>query len=197
MDPVPAFPDLSDHELVEQKDVVRGPTDATLLAHRNSRALLYVGQSNYFDLDQVAPAIPHAAFELAVFEDGTLAFEGHRCVGKKGLAFRALSAERLASLRASVIRQCLGMRGSHDDCSHSDTVHLSCQDGHRKNDVVFRCDDPPTTAFVERVVRALGIEAWVLADWACPRVESGAAATGEISRTIWPVKTRVQRYAPR
>jgi hypothetical protein len=75
---------------------------------------------------------PHdASYELAVFADGTLVYEGHRCVKLGGLVLMRLDEDRLGGIRRFLAGSCVGLDSTTDDelCPDSGTLRVTCSNG--------------------------------------------------------------------
>ena len=69
------------------------------------------------------------AWELAVFDDGTLVYEGHRCIETGGVLVRRLRTEDLESLRDVLDPLCAAVEhpsGDDEVCTDTAVVHVVC-----------------------------------------------------------------------
>jgi hypothetical protein len=79
-------------------------------------------------------AFTEPAFELAVFEDGTFVYEGHRCVEVGGVVVMRLPNDALTKVQDLLATLCSGFDAAANDdqlCADSATLHLACSDGER------------------------------------------------------------------
>jgi hypothetical protein len=74
-----------------------------------------------------------AAYEVAVFDDGTLVYEGHRCVKVGGLVLRHLDASEIGRLREQLAAACVGFDtlSAGEICGDERGLRLSCSNGER------------------------------------------------------------------
>ena len=98
-----------------------------------------------------------AYFELAVFDDGTLAVDGGACVEQAGLSVRKLSSTQLSALRDLVGDICFDLRTSRTYCSDGPKLHLFCSLDSRKAELRENCGFVGNE-FMEQVAQILGIE---------------------------------------
>jgi hypothetical protein len=108
------------------------------------------------------------AYELAVFDDGTLVYEGHRCVRLGGLILARLSADDLVAVRDLLAALCVGLEGLNDGelCEDAVTLRLTCSNGERSHTGSDHCrkDDEKgrrIEALRAGLVESLGLEAWL------------------------------------
>ena len=127
--PIPAA--MPNHTLVSVKDSIVGPSVPELKARQGQAPLVHVA----FDTDtagQLEPTVGsrRATFEVAVFPDGLLAFDGGACAKTDDLAIRRLDAERLSVLRSAIDDFCPQIaRLTGGDCSHGDELAIACSKG--------------------------------------------------------------------
>jgi hypothetical protein len=132
------------------------------------------------------------AFELALFDDGTLVYEGHRCVEVGGVIVTRLRTEQLARVQDLLSTQCVGLGGTlRDDelCGASATTHLACSDGERIWTGTDHCRGPsePEGQRVEALVAALS-EQLALGSWLGTPTRRQACTPG--SRDLSPHELR-------
>jgi len=72
-----------------------------------------------------------AAYELAIFDDGTLVYEGHRCVKVGGVVLRRLDADELAQVRELLARSCVAFESASEDeiCGGDSGLRVACSNG--------------------------------------------------------------------
>ena len=83
--------------------------------------------------------IPHGGasgepgYEVAVFDDGTVVYEGHRCVRVGGLIVARLGPDDLQRVRDLLAALCVGPEGFNDGelCDDAVTLRLGCVNGER------------------------------------------------------------------
>ena len=90
-----------------------------------------VGQAPLVYVTRVPDAAERdeSAWELAVFDDGTLVYEGHRCIETGGVLIRRLRADDLEGLRDALAPLCADVEGpSSDDeiCTEKVVLHVVC-----------------------------------------------------------------------
>jgi hypothetical protein len=170
-------------------DRAAGPTTPALKSLVGQAPLVYVTR------------VPDAgerdepAWELAVFDDGTLVYEGHRCIETGGVLVRRLRADDLAGLREALETLCADLEHptSNDElCDAKATLHLVCasRDGLRAGNDHCREHYPSLGKQVDAVVAALEADS-DLASWigeptrrlACP-AGSRDLSPHELSQTI-------------
>jgi hypothetical protein len=78
---------------------------------------------------QDRPADP--VYALALYDDGTLLFEGHRCVKVGGLLFARLGLDALAGVRELLDRSCADFDRASDGelCADPGSLRLACSNG--------------------------------------------------------------------
>jgi hypothetical protein len=205
-DRAPAIPtSRPGHTLQSVKDRVVGPTNPALRALQGQKPLVHVQHApdcSGLHLGDAPVACPRrAGFELAVFQDGTLAFDGGTCARVDDLVIRQLTAGRLSALRAAVDRICPEIAGMQsNDCSHGDRLQITCHTHDRRASVTSTCGDPADASYrlalqvIERtaVVDLLGTPEQQAA---CPGGR-GFAITSEIGLTVGPQHVRTWIYQP-
>lgn len=134
-----------------------------------------------------------AAFELVLFQDGTLVYEGHRCVKLGGLIVSRLSADELARVRAQLAAGCVGLGASPADevCENGTHTRLSCSNGEQVLTGDDRCrrerdDGKRLVALAQNLVAETQVSTWLgepTERQACD-VDTGDLAPREISRIL-------------
>ena len=141
-----------------------------------------------------SPAKPfEAAFELVLFQDGTLVYEGHRCVKLGGLIVTRLSGDELARVRAQLAAGCVGLGASPADEVCEDGIHtrLTCSNGEQVLTGDSRCrrereDGKRLNALATNLLAETQVVTWLgepTERHAC-EVEAGDLAPREISRIL-------------
>jgi hypothetical protein len=106
----------------------RGPATAALKSLVGQVPLVYVARV------PARGAFDEPAFELAVFEDGTLVYEGHRCVKVGGAVLLRLGSDELTRVGDALATLCAGFDAAPNDdelCADAATLHVVCTDGER------------------------------------------------------------------
>jgi hypothetical protein len=191
-------PDLSGHRAVATRKEVIGPTHPVLARHQGQRPILYVAR--YRGGDPGVPLPPEDAqdygLELAVFDDGTLAFE-RPCGERTGVSVSTLSDEERSSLVALVARDCFALRDTRRFyCTHSGHISILCATGSRTADVLDYCphDDKAKTGFVDHVRAVLHIDDRLRDDTSCS--VSARYGPSQTSLTIWPIRITWTDFQP-
>jgi hypothetical protein len=72
-----------------------------------------------------------ASYEIAVFEDGTFVYEGHRCVRVGGVLVTRIGADALARLEKTLAATCVDLAGLNDGelCGDEATLRVRCAVG--------------------------------------------------------------------
>jgi hypothetical protein len=76
-----------------------------------------------------SPWFPYEpAYAVAVYDDGTVVFEGHRCVKVGGLLVTRLQPDEVEHLRQQLASSCVELRGWNDDevCGDDTSLRLLC-----------------------------------------------------------------------
>jgi hypothetical protein len=142
---VPSPPDLSNRRLVKEETRVIGPRHPVLARHQGQRPIVHLS-GFHRPFPPGAPSSPEQSpFELAVFEDGTLAFQGYPCGWGSAPTIARLSVPELAALRALVDRECFQLRSSNAECTDSETVRVRCAAGSRTIDLNSSCESHDET----------------------------------------------------
>ena len=137
-----------------------------------------------------------AGYELAVFEDGTLVYEGHHCVKIGGVVVARLDEDQLEDLRDLLATSCVGLeRASDDEICEDDvrggSVRVTCSNGKEMlsgSDRCWRDEDrgKQVQALVSAALAQLGVAAWI--GQSSERQACGAGARDlaphEIARTL-------------
>ena len=158
----PSSPDLSNRPLLGVKTRVIGPKHPVLIRHQGQHPIVYL-DGFYPDRRPGAPVwVEQPRFELAVFEDGVLAFQGYPCGWGSSPTTTNLSEPGLAALRALVGEQCFQLPKSNVQCSDGGFVHVRCAAGSRTIDVSSSCEGHKDTQawreFASNVRRLLRID---------------------------------------
>ena len=187
---VPAPPDLSNRRLIGEKTRVIGPKDPVLIRHQGQRPIVHV--SGFYGIQErgVPVRLERSPFELAVFEDGILAFQGYFCGWGSGPTTASLSEPELAVLRELVGRECFGLRSSNAYCTHSGLVQIRCTADSRTMDLRNSCESADETrawkVFANRVRQLLRIHERQPTEAACSRPPQPSFGDSEIGLTVSP-----------
>jgi hypothetical protein len=165
----------------------REPVTPVLRGLRGATPLVYVSRVPTPD------AIAEPAYALAVFDDGTFVYEGHRCVKVGGLAVAKMGTEDLAHLRDLLTARCdrLGDVDEAELCDDATTLRVFCATGSRPQAGSDHCrkDDERGRRLESLrgdVVEALGLAAWLgepTERVACARLAADLAPH-ELARTL-------------
>jgi hypothetical protein len=165
------------------------PSTPALRGYRGQAPLVYVARV------PARGASDEPAFELALFDDGTLVYEGHRCVEVGGVIVTRLRSELLTRVQDLLAALCVGLAGTLQDdelCGASATTHLACSDGERIWTGTDHCRGPsePEGQRVQAIVAALS-EPLALGSWLGTPTRRQACTPGardlsphELRRTI-------------
>jgi hypothetical protein len=133
------------------------------------------------------------SYELAVFDDGTLVYEGHRCVRIGGLILTRLSPDDLVAVRDLLAALCVGLDRLSDGelCEDAVTLRLTCANGGHALAGTDHCrkDDPQgrrIEALRAGLLEALELEAWLGGPTTRQACSAGALdlAPHELARTL-------------
>jgi hypothetical protein len=105
----------------------REPATAALRALRGRTPLVYVERGGSF-----AGASYQPVYELVVYDDGTVVYEGHRCVKLGGLILVRLPSDTVARLKEGLTTSCTNLRNAQADelCTSDRTnLRLTCSNG--------------------------------------------------------------------
>jgi hypothetical protein len=201
--PPPNPRSMPHHTLESVKDSVVGPTDPALRALQGQKPLVHVRhdpECEFILADEAqVPCPTRAGFELAVFQDGTLAFDGGTCARADDLVIRQLTARQLTALHATIDRifpKIAEMQMS--SCSHGDRLQISCRTNRRQASVAVGCSEQDAYRLALQV-----IEHAAVVDLLGTPEEQEACAAGrkyqisdEIRLTISPQQVRKWIYQP-
>jgi hypothetical protein len=128
------------------------------------------------------------AYDLAVFEDGAVLFEGSDCWFRPGVHARQLAKDEIAGVRQSLVAGSAGDAGRA--CPHGSSVTVRWRREGQPVQVRDRCADEGSSAAVElaeRLSRQVAADGLRLAT-PCPDVAPEAADIrvhqGVVSRTV-------------
>lgn len=166
----------------------RGPTTPALRALQGRVPLVHMRRGPW------SPDKPfEAAFELVLFQDGTLVYEGHRCVKLGGLIVTRLSADELVRVKAQLTAGCVGLGASPSDEVCEDGIHtrLTCSNGEQVLTGDTRCrhdrdDGKRLVALAANLLTETQVLGWLgepTERHAC-EVAAGDLAPREISRIL-------------
>jgi hypothetical protein len=163
-----------------------GPATPALRNLAGQAPLVYVSR------EPARGASDEPAFELALFDDGTLVYEGHRCVEVGGVVVKRLRPDELTRVTDLLATFCVGLGGTlRDDelCGASATTHVACSDGERIWTGSDHCRKPnePEGQRIETIVAAL-TQRLELASWLGEPTRRQACTPG--SRDLSPHELR-------
>lgn len=194
----PPPPDLSNHPLLAVAERVIGPKHPVLARHEGQRPIVHLS-GFYAARPPGTVRLERSLFELAVFEDGTLAFQGYECGWGAAPTTAQLSASEVAALRRLVDEKCFQLPGSSSYCTHSGLVQIRCSSISGTVDLSNMCEgDEKTRAwkwFAGDVRRLLRIDDRPLDDGVCAPADIMIGGS-EIERTISPWVIVNRRYGP-
>jgi hypothetical protein len=133
------------------------------------------------------------AYEVAAFEDGTLLYEGHRCVKVGGITVKRLDPYELRDLREMLARSCGGFKGapSSEVCIERGALKVTCTNGDKVVKGTDRCsgndqNGKALNAFAEEVLDNVDLASAIGEPTERQGCEIGAEdmAPGEISRLL-------------
>jgi hypothetical protein len=173
-----------------------GPITPALKSLQGQAPLAYVARVPARD------AADDPAYELAVFDDGTFVYEGHRCVKVGGVVLTRVGPDALTSLQDVLAKLCTGLDDAHNDdelCADAPTLHVACSNGERMQSGSDHCRkrNQAQGQRIDELVTALG-ERLDLASWVGEPTRRQACTRGardlsphELARTIRPDLTDV------
>jgi hypothetical protein len=102
----------------------REPFTPALRALRGATPLLYLSRTTESN------AVAEPAYAVAVFDDGTFVYEGHRCVKLGGVTLGKLAPDELVQLKGVLLSRCHELPGIDDAelCGDATTLHVFCAD---------------------------------------------------------------------
>lgn len=166
-----------------------GPTTPALRVLRGRTPLVHLARR---------PARESATepdYEVAVFEDGTMVYEGHRCVEIGGVVIARLGTEPLTQLEDLLAALCVDIDGSRDGelCEDAVTLRVACSSGTRVQSGSDHCrKDEPAGRRIEALRTAL-LESLALDAWIGVPARRQACSTGarelaprELARVLAP-----------
>lgn len=156
-----------------------------------------VGQAPLVYVTRVPAERDQPGWELAVFDDGTLVYEGHRCVETGGVLVTRLRADGLGALRDTIETLCSDIeQPTNDDelCDTATTLRVVCAGHDRLQLASDHCREryPSLGKQLDAIVAALEGQS-NLASWVGPPTRRFACAPGsrdlsphDLARTIRP-----------
>ena len=168
-----------------------GPMTPALKGLQGQAPLAYVAREPARD------AADEPAYELAIFDDGTFVYEGHRCVKVGGVVLTRISPDALTHLQDALAKLCTGLDETNNDdelCTDAPTVHVACSNGERMRSGSDHCRkrNQAQGQHIDELVTALG-EQLDLASWVGEPTRRQACTPGardlsphELARTIRP-----------
>jgi hypothetical protein len=171
---------------------------ATLRVLEGRVPLLYLAHGPW---SETAPYEP--AYAVAVYDDGTVAYEGHRCVKVGGLLLTRLAGEDVDRLRGRLRSSCSDLGGWNEDelCGQDSSLRLLCSNGSALVAGTDHCrrdqeQGKRVAALAAALAADLGLDAWLGEPTARQACEPGARdlAPREMSRTLIPGPTAHSHY---
>jgi hypothetical protein len=157
-----------------------------------------LGQAPLVYVARVPPrgATDEPAYELAVFDEGTVVYEGHRCVKVGGVVLTHLVPAELTRLEDLLATLCTGLEGVNADelCEEAATLRVACSNGERIQSGSDHCrrKNEAQGQNIDTLVTALG-ERLELGSWLGEPTRRQACTAGsrdlsphELARTIRP-----------
>jgi hypothetical protein len=178
----------------------RAPRTPALRALEGRVPLLYLSHGPW---SQWFPFEP--AYAVAVYDDGTVVYEGHRCVKIGGLLLTRLQPDELDELKGRLASSCTDLHGWNDDevCGDDTSLHLICSNGTELLAGTDRCrraqDEGKRVAeLAAAIVGHLGLDAWLGEPTARQACEPGARdlAPREISVALGHSLAVARAFAP-
>jgi hypothetical protein len=166
----------------------KGPTTPALRQLQGRVPLVHLQRGPW------SPAKPYdAAYEVVLFQDGTLVYEGHRCVKMGGLIVTRLSADELTRVRAQLAAGCVGLGASPQEevCDGGVHTRVTCSNGEQVLTGDDRCrrerdDGKRLHALASNLIAEMQIASWLgepTERQACD-ADTGDLAPREISRIL-------------
>jgi len=168
----------------------RDPATPALRSLRGRVPLLYLARGPW---SAARPREP--SYEVALFDNGLLVYEGHRCVKLGGLVVERVGAETVDGIRDLLSEQCADLDTATDAelCEGWGDLRLTCSNG---RDILSGSDhcrrDRPEgqrlDAVASAVLERLEVNAWLGEPTDREGCELGDKdmAPGEITRTVAP-----------
>jgi hypothetical protein len=141
--------------------------------------------------DRAAAGEP--AYEVAVFDDGTMVYEGHRCVRIGGLVLARLAPDDLVRVRDLLAALCLRFEGINEGelCDDAVSLRLTCASGERAHTVSDHCRKQDAQGRRIEALRAGLVESLELEVWLGEPTDRQACTPGardlaphELARTL-------------
>jgi hypothetical protein len=167
-------------------DTGTGPTTPALKALQGRVPLVHLKQKNLRRTND-------PGYELAIFDDGTLMYEGSRCVRLGGLVLRRLDGNELQAVQELLTSSCVPRPTTSSDevCPERGGLSITCSGAASMISSTDRCIGPTgpgaeLQSFGEAILERTGVGAWIGSPTerlACDAL-SGDMANGEIARTL-------------
>lgn len=150
------------------------------------------------------------SYDFAVFDDGTVAYEGQQCVKVGGLSLTRLSIAELQGLRDYLGTACATEAGSatsdeNELCARKDEkVQITCSTGKRVLSTTERCSDGPdgvgkAQALANELASRIHVDGWIGTSTERQACEPGASAlsAGELRLMMRGPESAASRFATR
>jgi hypothetical protein len=167
-------------------DTEGGPNTPALKALQGRVPLVHLKQKNLSRTND-------PAYELALFDDGTLMYEGARCVRLGGMVLRRLDATELQAVQELLGTGCVPRTKTTSDevCPERGGLTVTCVGAEALVTSTDRCigatgPGAELQAFGEQLLERTGVEEWIGSPTdrlSCDPL-SGDMSTGEIARTL-------------
>jgi hypothetical protein len=167
---------------------LRAPETPALRALRGRVPLFHLARGPWASERPYEPS-----YEIALYDDGTLIYEGHRCVKLGGLMLARLGAAEVAALKEQLATSCTGLDTASDDEVWADPggLRLTCSNGRELltgSDHCRRTADvgARVVAIADAVLERLPVRAWLGEPTERQGCHAGGAdlAPGEIARVL-------------
>jgi hypothetical protein len=171
-----------------------GPATAALQGLEGRVPLVYVAHGPWSDDEPNEPS-----YELALFDDGTVAYEGHRCVKVGGLVLQRLDTAVVGRVRDLLAQGCAGIDTITENelCGDSSRLRVTCSNGREVltgSDRCARTEDRGKRlgALASGVLELVGADALLGAPTERQACDAGASdlGPGELGRTLAPHRAR-------
>jgi hypothetical protein len=179
-----------------------GPKDPVLLRHQGEHPIVHVSGFHLIQESGAPVRLEMSPFELAVFGDGTLAFQGYPCGWGSPPTTTTISEPELTAVRELVAGECFQLQSSNAFCTDSGLVQIRCSAGSQTRDLRSSCESDEDflawRVFANRVRRVLRIEDRSPAASICDDSGSKLSLAGsEIELTISPLVIITKTYGVR
>jgi hypothetical protein len=187
-------PVVSSHRLVGCDETSRGPASPALKPYVGQRPLYYVTSRPSCDgLERC-----QVGYELVVFEDGLLAYEGAACGEPASrVVLRHLDRSAVEKLHRR-LEGCRSLSNGKYSCSHGDRLSIACRTAPQSDAFVDDCDGAgrELRAFAAAIAQSLDLERIVSDRESCTKNEP-RVPLDDLHLTVHPLRSRDCTYAPK